>query len=100
MLKKEGGLSWLLVMKNAQVVRPLTYMTGMVNQHVQLQNEYLAAEKRNPAGLSARQMAAFGLAMAKQFKPSCNRGHHHRAPDSELAAALRERFFLLYAREG
>ncbi len=31
-------------MKNAQVVRPLTYMTGMVNQHVQLQNEYLAAE--------------------------------------------------------
>jgi len=43
-LKKERGLSWFLAMKNAQVVRPLTYMTGMVNQQVHLQNEYLAAE--------------------------------------------------------
>jgi putative transposase len=33
-------------MKNTQVARLLAYVTGMVNQQVLLQNEYLIAENR------------------------------------------------------
>src|SRR2546421_6364019 len=33
-------------MKNTQVVRLLAYVTGMVNQQLLLQNEYLVAENR------------------------------------------------------
>jgi putative transposase len=33
-------------MKNTQVARLLAFMTGMVNQQILLQNEYLAAENR------------------------------------------------------
>jgi hypothetical protein len=33
-------------MKNTQVARLLAYVTGMVNQQLLLQNEYLAAENR------------------------------------------------------
>ena len=33
-------------MKNTQAARLLAYVTGMVNQQLLLQNEYLAAENR------------------------------------------------------
>jgi hypothetical protein len=33
-------------MKNVQVARVLAYVTGMVNQQLLLQNEYLIAENR------------------------------------------------------
>src|SRR3954451_8600475 len=33
-------------MKKTQVARPLAYVTGMVNQQLLLQNEYLIAENR------------------------------------------------------
>jgi putative transposase len=33
-------------MKNTQVARLLAFITGMVNQQILLQNEYLAAENR------------------------------------------------------
>jgi putative transposase len=33
-------------MKNTQVARLLAYVTGMVNQQLLLQNEYLLAENR------------------------------------------------------
>ena len=33
-------------MKRTQVARPLAYVTGMVNQQLLLQNEYLIAENR------------------------------------------------------
>ena len=39
-------LSWSLPMKNMQWARLFSYVTGMVNRRLLLQNEYLAAENR------------------------------------------------------
>ena len=44
-------------MKENKWIRLLAYVTGMVNQELLLQNEYLAAENRNFARPSARRMA-------------------------------------------
>ena len=38
---------WTLGMKQNSWVRLLTYITGLVNQELLLQNEYLAAENRS-----------------------------------------------------
>ena len=40
------GISWCVWMKKTQVARILAYVTGMVNQQLLLQNEYLIAENR------------------------------------------------------
>src|ERR1700755_2550528 len=40
------GIGWCLSMKKTQVARLLAYVTGMVNQQLLLQNEYLIAENR------------------------------------------------------
>ena len=42
-------------MKSYQVARLLAYATGLVNQELLLQVEYLAAEKPNPEGTRAKQ---------------------------------------------
>src|SRR5215467_15307480 len=41
-----GGISWPFQMKEIKGIRLLTYVTGLVNQELLLQNEYLAAENR------------------------------------------------------
>jgi hypothetical protein len=43
---KKCRLLWTLGMKQDSWVRLLTYITGLVNQELLLQNEYLAAENR------------------------------------------------------
>src|SRR5215475_15208015 len=43
---EECRLLWTLGMKQNSWVRLLTYITGLVNQELLLQNEYLAAENR------------------------------------------------------
>jgi len=45
-------------MKGYQVVRLPRYVTGLVNQELLLQVEYLAAENRNPKGARASPAAA------------------------------------------
>src|SRR5499427_2420737 len=40
------GVLWPIHMKENKWVRPLAYITGLVNQELLLQNEYLAAENR------------------------------------------------------
>ena len=41
-----GGVSWPFQMKEIKWIRLLAYVTGLVNQELLLQNEYLAAENR------------------------------------------------------
>jgi hypothetical protein len=46
-------------MRTTQVARLLAYVTGMVNQQLLLQNEYLLAENRILLGPSARMVKEF-----------------------------------------
>ncbi len=41
-----GEVSWPFQMKETKWIRLLAYVTGLVNQELLLQNEYLAAENR------------------------------------------------------
>jgi hypothetical protein len=43
---RTGEVSWPVQMKESKWIRLLAYVTGLVNQKLLLQNEYLAAENR------------------------------------------------------